>query len=396
MRQAWGLIGALLVTATAVAGLGPEVPLAPADNPGASQRNVNVAQASGHMLAVWSDGQLRGTLDGVPVDLASAGAPTAIIGVAAGSKTFLIAYQIQMTASPYYTPVLALRIGFDRRVLDPLPITVDADTHGVWGGNVAYDGSDFMIVTMEKHAYVSIIPAHSIVTGRVSEDGVVLGNLRLDASTSSGSPRWPRIAWASGQFAIGYAVEFFGSEGISAVGMSVLTMQAQESGSRLLSDSQFPNAGISSQQPAIAVGFDRVTLAWMDAPVNARVTINIAQTDLDGRPLLAPAVIAVVNGAIGSGRRVELVWDGQAYLVAWTPAGYQQTATIQALRLSYYGSPLDGYPFDIADGASGDFTLTALPPGFAIGYSQQNGTTLRAYMRTIDRAPYPQRRRAVR
>jgi len=35
----------------------------------------------------------------------------------------------------------------------------------------------------------------------------------------------------------------------------------------------------------------RRTLAWMNALDHERVTINIAQTDLDGRPLLAPVLV---------------------------------------------------------------------------------------------------------
>src|SRR2546423_10301762 len=105
MRLACASIGMLLISASALAALGPEVPLAPADSPGASQLQVRVAEASGHLLTVWSDGQMRGTLDGSPVDVQIAGVPVAIIGAAGGRKNFLIAYQIQM-GSPYTTPVL--------------------------------------------------------------------------------------------------------------------------------------------------------------------------------------------------------------------------------------------------------------------------------------------------
>src|SRR5438132_4132018 len=216
------------------------------------------------MLAVWSDGQLRGTLDGVAIDLQLAGAPLAIIGVAGGSKNFLIAYQAEMQTS-YYTPVLALRVGFDGRVLDSAPIMVDAYTHCSWGWNVAYDGSDFVIVTMEKHTIPSIIWAETIVTGRVSEDGVASGNVRLTASSTSGFPRWPRIACASDHFVIGYNVVFFGGEAISSFGVSEIALQPEESGDRVLPESQFPDMPGDFPRPAIAVGFDRVTFAWMNA-----------------------------------------------------------------------------------------------------------------------------------
>jgi len=384
----------LLLLLSVVAGLGPEVPLAPADNPAASQRFVRLAQSSGHTLAVWSDGQLRGVLDGVPLDLPSAGTPLGIIGVAGGSRSFLVAYVIQ--TATFTTPVLALRVGFDRRVLNPVPLTVDADTHGFWNGNVAFDGNDFVIVTMEKHATQSILPPDTIVTGRVSEDGVSLGNLRLTSSASSGKPIWPRIAWASDHFVIGYSATFFNSEGISGFAVSGFMMPPDASGNALLSDSQFPNASRSEPQATVAVGGDRLTFAWMNASSAQQTSINIAQTDLAGHPLIQPTTLATVPTAFATVPRVELAWDGQSYLVAWTTPVSPPTAKIHGLRLSFNGLPLDSQPFDLASDASSDFSLIALPTGFAMGYSLQAGTTQRAYMRTIDRPPLPGRHRPAR
>ncbi|HXH37428.1 MAG TPA: hypothetical protein VNN08_02270 [Thermoanaerobaculia bacterium] len=382
--------------------LGPEIPLGPAPgfNAGSQQLQVRLAQASSHLFAVWvSDQNLTGSLDGSRVDIAIGNTP-AIVGVTGGRTNFLVAYQVMMP--DFSTPLLALRIGFDGRVLDAAPIVVLPDTRGVWGGGVAYDGSEFVIATMIKAAGLpSVMRASDIITSRVSDDGIVRAGSRLQQTLTSGLPTWPRIGWTGSRVVVGYSVQYFKDENLGPWGLSDLPLDPQAANDGTVGETVFPDAhSPGGLQSSMAIGPDRVTFGWM-AVNGTTTTINIAQTGLDGQPLLEPTVIATPPPLpeISSDGSVAVAWDGGEYLVAWIAPRHDAPGQLQGLRLRADGTPIDQQPFDISpDSAAADIALIAVPQGFAIAYSRADATNagmLRAFARTLGRLAQPTRRRAV-
>ncbi len=383
--------------------LGPEVALGPALNAGSPQVQVRIAQTAAHLLAVWvSDQRLTGSLDGLRVDVPLAGVIPTIVGVAGGRTNFLVAYQVMM--SDFSTPLLAVRVGFDGRVLDAAPIVVLTDTRGTWGGGVAYDGVEFVIATMIKAPGLpSVMHATDIITGRVADDGTVRTGSRLKPTQTSGIPAWPNIGSAGSRVVVGYSVQFFSDPNLGPWGLSDLQLDPQAADGTV-GQTVFPNANSpGGLQSSMAVGPDRVTFGWLTTDgMMMTTTINVAQTDLNGGPVLAPRVIAVPESlpTVSEDGKVAVAWDGSEYLVAWIAPRHEALGRIQGLRLRADGTAIDPQPFDLSlDSVAADIALIAVPEGFAIVYSRSddaNSGMLRAFVRTLDRLPLPRRHAAGR
>jgi hypothetical protein len=383
--------------------LGPEVALGPALNAGSPQGQVRLAQASAHRLAVWvSDQGLTGALDGLRIDIPLVGVTPTIVGVAGGRTNFLVVYQARMT--DFSTPLLAVRVGFDGRVLDAAPIVVLTDTRGTWGGGVAYDGAEFVIATMIKAPGLpSVMHASDIITGRVADDGTVRTGSRLKPTLTSGIPAWPNIGSAGSRVVVGYSVQFFNDSNLGPWGLSDLQLDPQQAADGTVGETVFPDANSpGGLQSSMAVGPDRVTFAWLTTDgMMMSTTINVAQTDLNGAPVLAPRVIAVPEPlpTISQDGNVAVAWDGSEYLVAWIAPRHEALGRIQGLRLRADGTAIDPQPFDLSpDLVVAGIALIAVPEGFAIAYSRSdaaNSGMLRAFVRTLDRLPAPPRRHAA-
>ncbi|HXA16987.1 MAG TPA: hypothetical protein VN380_08350 [Thermoanaerobaculia bacterium] len=385
--------------------LGSEVALGPALNTGSPQAQVRLAHASAHLLAVWvSDQRLTGALDGLRVDIPLAGVTPTIVGVAGGRTNFLVAYQARM--SDFSTPLLAVRVGFDGGVLDAAPIVVMTDTRGTWGGGVAYDGAEFVIATMIKAPGLpSVMHATDIITGRVGDDGTVRTGSRLKPTQTSGIPAWPNIGAAGNRVVVGYSVQFFSDPNLGPWGLSDLQLDPQQAADGAVGETVFPDANSpGGLQSSMAIGPDRVTFAWLTTDgmmMMTTTTINVAQTDLNGAPVLAPRVIAVPAPlpTVAEDGNVAVAWDGSEYLVAWIAPRHEALGRIQGLRLRADGTAIDQQPFDLSpDSVAADIALIAVPEGFAIAYSRSDDTNtgmLRAFVRTLDRLPPPPRRHAA-
>jgi hypothetical protein len=384
--------------------LGPEVALGPAMNAGSPQVQVRLAQASAHRLAVWvSDQRLTGALDGLRVDIPLVGVTPTIVGVAGGRTNFLVVYQARMT--DFSTPLLAVRVGFDGRVLDAAAIVVLTDTRGTWGGGVAYDGAEFVIATMIKAPGLpSVMHASDIITGRVADDGTVRTGSRLKPTLTSGTPAWPNIGAAGNRVVVGYSVQFFSDSNLGPWGLSDLQLDPQQAADSTVGETVFPNANSpGGLQSSMAIGPDRATFGWLTTygMMMMTTTINVAQTDLNGTPVVAPRVIAVPEPlpTVSQDGNVAVAWDGSEYLVAWIAPRHEALGRIQGLRLRADGTAIDPQPFDLSpDSVAADIALIAVPEGFAIAYSRSddaNTGMLRAFVRTLDRLPAPPRRHAA-
>ena len=389
----------LLVGVPCTAALGPEVALGPSGLP---QTNVRIASASGHLLAVWfTNGRLIGRVDGSPIDLSLVSNLTTLIGIAGGRSNFLIAYQAP--SSDPTAVILAVRVGFDGRVLDSAPIVAMREGHQVRGGGaVAYDGSEFVIVSMLKLISSSVALPSDIITARVSDDGQAHDGARFQSSGVSGIPRSPHITWAAGQFFIGYTVQMFQDDNLGPWGASALPLEPQQIGMRPLIAPVFIDghvlAGLKSD---LAVGGDRLTFAWVGSNGGV-VTITVAEMDYEGRTVLPPTVVAVVAAAPSAAfSNIAIAWDGSEYLVAWAaPSSSSSQDAVRGLRFRYDGTLIDAKPFDISpNSAFADISLVAIPDGFAIAYTRTDDSydgNSRAFVRIIDRVPLSERRRAAR
>ncbi len=382
--------------------LGPEVALGPTLNAGSPQVQVRIAQTAAHLLAVWvSDQRLTGALDGLRVDIPLAGVIPTIVGVAGGRTNFLVAYQVMM--SDFSTPLLAVRVGFDGRVLDAAPIVVLPDTRGTWSGGVTYDGAEFVIATMIKAPGLpSVMHATDIITGRVADDGTVRTGSRLKPTQTSGIPAWPNIGSTGSRIVVGYSVQFFKDENLGPWGLSDLQIDPQQAADSTVGETVFPDANSpGGLHSSMAVGPDRVTFAWLAVNGMMTAAINVAQTDLNGAPILAPRLIAIPADlpSIPEDGSVAVAWDGGEYLVAWIAPRHDSLGRIQGLRLRADGTAIDPQPFDLSpDLVAADIALIAVPEGFAIVYSRSddaNSGMLRAFVRTLDRLPPPPRRHAA-
>ena len=248
----------------------------------------------------------------------------------------------------------------------------------------------------------SVIRASTIITGRVSDEGIIQSGSRLQPSQTSGVPSWPRIGSTGNRVVLGYSLQYYKDENLGPWGLAEIPLDPHATGDGTVGEAAFPDAhtpgGIES---SMAIGIDRVTFAWL-AVNGMTTTINLAQTTLDGRPALGPTVIAIPASlsSIAEDGNVAVAWDGSEYLLAWIAPRHGALGQIQGLRLRSDGMPIDTQAFELSpDSTAADIALIAVPDGFAIAYSRAdaaNGGKLRAFIRTLDRLPQPRRRAAGR
>src|SRR5258708_3900340 len=132
--------------------LGAEIPLGPAPQfpGGVAQVRIQISHASSHTLAAWvTNKAMFGALDGAPVAFSESDPNDfKIMGVAGGRRSFLVVFR---EVTPY-SILLALRVGFDGRILDPvhIEIPIGANQNAMGDAGVAYDRSQFVTVCTTK------------------------------------------------------------------------------------------------------------------------------------------------------------------------------------------------------------------------------------------------------
>ena len=412
MKRIFVVVAAMFVlaagsTTAADVRLGAEMPLGPAPQFAAgAQIDVQVAYGAGHTLAVWLNDNrtaMSGAFDGAPIALPSNSNGLKIVGVAAGRRNFLIAFE-QMSADLLTTPVVGLRVGFDGGVLDAAPLVLVQDTHGFWDGGVASDGSGYTVAVSKKpQGLPSVILPYQVATGGVSEDGVTRPGALFQFAQQSSRAASPRIAWSGEHFVIGYAVQTFTSDqdvNPPPWGISAMPYSPDASGSATLGATTFPALDPGGITSSMAVGADRVTFAWV--AVDSATKIKVAQTDVAGRALTPATTVATTTPlSVSAQGEVAIAWDGSEYLVAWVAApNPPNLGRVRGLRLRYDGTSIDAAPFDIStsDSAARHVSIAATSSGFVIAYSRaddSSGGAQRAFARTLQRIPQPSRRRAA-
>ncbi len=406
MRRAFGV--ALVATMVSLSGLmaaevrlGAEIPLGPAPQfaGGVAQVGVQIAYASSHTLATWvTDKAVFGALDGAPVAFSESNPyDFKIMGVAGGRRSFLVVFR---EATPYLT-LLALRVAFDGRILDPthIEIPIGANQNALGDGGVAYDGSEFVTVcTRKRQGLSSVIPPPEFVTGRVSDDGLARsGSVFTFPSSEYSVPFQPHIAWTGTSFLVGYGVRTYTFD--APWGVSAMTVPPEATTDRTIGQTVFTGLRGREGLISMAVGAQRATFVWLVLGNGA--TIKVAQTDLDGKAVSAPTALAVPSLTLPNLQDgdIKIAWDGTEYLVAWIATTYGALGKIEGIRLRYDATPIDSQPFDISpDSVTTSLSLAPTTNGFVIAYSRPddtNGGVSRAFMRTLERLPSLPRRRAV-
>lgn len=347
----------------------------------ASQRNVQVVQASGHRFAAWRDSErsfaIDGSFDDTPMSFARSDSRTmSAPAVAAGTHTFFVAWS---ELAPYDGQIRARRVASNGDILDKTPLELCRGN--TFGPGLMFDGTAYVVTCSARDVVTGVLQTRVL---RVTESGSVTDDLPpLQAfedtrplRTSDG----PRFAGAHYPITCvpicyPYAMTYvYGSnDAVKQIGLS--------SGNMTWSAAAAP---------------DGVVVA-MFGSFHYR-GIFLGRTSLDGvvvRPSFRPTELA--DAVSGSGT---ILWNGSEYVLAWSEL-VSGSWRIRGIRLDRSGELIDLAPFVIAEsGTTTDApSLFVTESGVLIGYSrwEDSTRTATAFTRTLDRLPAtPSRRRSTR
>ncbi|HXH39710.1 MAG TPA: hypothetical protein VNN08_13860, partial [Thermoanaerobaculia bacterium] len=358
---------------------------------GPAQTGAHVARAGAHEIAVWGEltGHLAVALDGVTFPIAP---PTSFVGVGAGNGSFLVVWH-DIDAN-FNWKVLAVRIAFDGRILDPTPIVLESrkvPPVTLSDIGVAFDGSTFLVTWS----------AVDVFTARLSEAGAILSSstfpiANIATTWTFTSAHSPQVAWTGNGFFLAYSIEhvnYFDGKILPLSGIAGLHLDASREPvppATTLFDGLYKDI----TPLAMAVGAGRSTLVWPSGD-----EITAAQATLDGVPVSA-SFGKVVQRSQACTRAPAIAWDGAEYVVAWTEGAVCNQSTVRAIRLDRFANPIDAEPFDVAaDALSYTPSIVPTADGVVIAYSRNdaaNGDAPRAFERSLARiASAPPRRRVV-
>jgi len=376
---------------------------------GQPQTNVRAARGGGHEIMVWieSHARLFAAVDGVTLPIAPRvpGHYVNVPSVAAGKGSFLVVWLEASYSDNFNADVSAVRIAFDGRVIDSIPIVLWHGQIGQsWESNagIASDGTTFVITWAARNLFVARLPEDRSIhfaTLSMFPVGAVDGGTWFKA-------RSPQVALTEIGFFVGYSLDHLDySDGRGSVAMA---------GMRIVADRDFPLPTFSlfdfvnyADLPlAMAVGAFRATFVWS---VDAGLGMNVAQVRADGAPLRGPRKIRYTPFAFQppfvtctDSSPPAIAWNGAEFVVAWTEVAVcQGDSTVRAIRLDAVGDQLDPEPFDIAPGVlRGTPSIVPTAEGVDIIYSRNdadNGQAPRAFARSLARLPpLVLRQRAVR
>jgi hypothetical protein len=388
---------------------------------GRAQRDVRVARAGAHEIVAWLEIAERVfvSVDGaaIPVDgpplLVAPGTPERAVGppaVGAGNGSFLVVWPVSLK-------LLAVRITFDGRIVDAVPIVLsDHAPQRDWFSRsaIAFDGTAFVITwAQDRDVFMARLPEDPSVRTRT------LSNFPVDAVSGGWSyPYSPQVAWTGSEFFLAYSLDRFGSDNYgyyeyhpaAMAGLPIEPNRVPSSPTKTL----FDFVGNGDQPLAMAAGGGTSTLVWhFDDRLGHGIAM--AQVGDDGGPRPGPRIIAYTpfpllppfTQCIRPGAPA-IAWNGAEFVVAWIEGVSCEKAIVRAIRISRNGDPLDDAPFDVVAGAPFDVpaatdTGTSIVPTFEgvdIVYShddEANWDAPRAFARSLARLPPSVlRRHAVR
>jgi hypothetical protein len=375
---------------------------------GEPQINVRVARAGTHEIVVRAHGtNFLASVDGVtlPIPLREpqdyAGPPA----VAAGKESFLVVWS-EYLASISNIQLLAVRITFDGRLIDAIPIVLWSGKDegvGLESANIASDGTTFLITWAQRDVLMARLPEdRSIRT-------VTLTTFPVNA-VSPGS--WwstahaPQVAWTGNGFFAGYSVDRvpYWDGYYHDTAMVGLPIDANR-------DPPAPTAYLfytvaNRELPlGMAAGAGTAMFVWsvnrlIPGIAMGRVVAGeakpwgmIAYTPLENFP---PSELCARNAPA-------IAWNGSEFVVAWAEGSDEWcvSASVRAIRLDPNGELLDKEPFDVVTDVRPVIpSIVPTAEGVDIIYSrndEDNGEAPRAFARSLARlSPLLLRRHAVR
>lgn len=365
---------------------GPEIALSePHAYPPTS---VRLATKAGHFLAAWRDisRQLAVYLDGRPIPIPGAPRVTddlyggVSIDVASGPNGFLIVWVEESLTARHR--ILAIRVDLDGIVFDAAPIVVATEDYAVYGVAAAHDDSAFLISW----------GAFAVRSIRLHDFGGVIGPMTEARGTLLAVA--PRILVIDNRFFNAWT-EIVNPVIDPAVFRSflhpALYLSPLVPGTHLQAVVGDMSRNWSLDFGAAMVG-DEIAFAWV--AYDRGSCVFEAQTDKDGKTLVAMHAISCgsTNGE-GVGRP-SLASDGNQLVVVWmVQNGFR--SSVRGVRLGQSGAPIED-SFLIAP----DANLPVIAPvatGVAIAYDRRTEDgTWRIFVRTLERLPSIPRVRAVR
>jgi hypothetical protein len=381
----------------------------------------------GGAQVVWNDASFAGDVQsarisgaGTPLVTAdlSVGAPRhSLPRIARGASDYLVVYRSEVASE---SRILAQRLDASGAPIDSEPLRV-ATGPGRTNPSVAWNGSSYVIVwenaaegrgqvyarrlsasgVFLDAAPISVMPGRMpdvaalgstflVVAAdtdydphfrytfavRMSAAGAVLGT---PARIGSNFDVWPRVvAFGSRWLAVWEENVTHDNTHSSVVGAFV-GADGVSQGRFVISDGGFDD------RPHLAVGNDKVLVAWEDGDVFGR---RIAQ---DGT-LFDTAHGIVISGAPEKQFRASVAWDGSTWTVAYLdhrndPYPNQERGDIFATRVGADGAVLDPAGFPVADTTAPEETPAVVAA---------SGFSLFAYSRFVTPAPFAALRMSVR
>jgi hypothetical protein len=198
--------------------------------------------------------------------------------------------------------------GADRSVLEAGGVVVSAASDHQQLPDVAWDGTDFLVVWQDRRSTTS----YDIYGSRVGADGAVRDGAGIPIATPTSAQSSPAVAWdGTNAFVVweddrtGKGLDVFGAR-VSGADASVLDPDGLA-----VSDSSNLQYG-----PAVAWDGANYLIAWADRRSTTSDDIYACRVSGQDGSLLDPAGIAVSTAA-QSQSRPAVAWGGTHFLVAW-------------------------------------------------------------------------------
>jgi len=283
--------------------------------------------------------------------------------VACGSHTSLVAwYSYEWWASSQR--VLSARLSATGQLMDTLPLSLEPDRDGGGRPDVAFDGTNYLVVWAANWVYGA----------RVSEAGQVLDTVPFLIGVTSGASL-PQVAFDGEN----YLVTWFTGYGGDVVGTRVA-----QSGNVLDPRIDIGVASGSQEHARVAFGGSNYLVVWQDKrnggleTYGARVSPRGEVLDPDGIPV-----------SVGGNRHFypDVVHDGSDFIVVWQDEQEDGGFDIHGARVGNAGAVLDTFPVTALRStqeypvlaSSDDHSLMLTWEGWTAGYGARLYGSLRVW-----------------
>jgi hypothetical protein len=303
----------------------------------------DVAAGTGQYLAVWSrsDGVQAarvasdGTvLDGTPIQVRTASVDVPEVAVAFDGTNYLVAWAEfhAATAEDLY----AARVSSAGTVLDTTPIAVATGGGSARHPDVAWDGTNFMVVWDETGSLVDVKAA------RISSSGLLQGVFAV--STAANDQTDPAIEWGGTEYLVAWSDL---RSGVADVYAGRVT-----AGGTVLDPNGIAVSAGTGGQNFPAVDFDGTTFlaTWNDTRDAVDHDVYASRVAQDGS-VLDPNGIAVDTRALRDPAPA-VTWTGASHLVFFGSGTATAWGQVQARRLSLTGLKRTAPPIVVSLGAN--------------------------------------------